>query len=79
MRQKWRSEIVVYLNIKNEKATPDYFVKQPKSGILGKLPGAPHTILGPSKIGKRKENRRQSPNRLNKSSSIFHKAPTISY
>ena len=32
--------------------TPDYFVKQPKSEVLAKLPGAHHIILGPSKSGK---------------------------
>ena len=32
--------------------TPDYFVKQPKSEVLAKLPGAHHVILGPSKSGK---------------------------
>ena len=32
--------------------TPDYYVKQPKSEILAKLPGAHHVILGPSKSGK---------------------------
>ena len=32
--------------------TPDYFIKQPKSEILAKLPGAHHVILGPSKSGK---------------------------
>ena len=32
--------------------TPDYFVKQPKSEVLAKLPGAHHVLLGPSKSGK---------------------------
>ena len=32
--------------------TPDYFVKQPTSEVLAKLPGAHHIILGPSKSGK---------------------------
>ena len=32
--------------------TPDYYVKQPKSEILARLPGANHIILGPSKSGK---------------------------
>ena len=32
--------------------TPEYFVKQPKSQILARLPGANHIILGPSKSGK---------------------------
>ena len=32
--------------------TPDYYVKQPKSEVLAKLPGAHHIILGPSKSGK---------------------------
>ena len=31
---------------------PDYYVKQPKSEVLAKLPGAHHIILGPSKSGK---------------------------
>ena len=32
--------------------TPNYYVKQPQSDILAKLPGAHHVILGPSKSGK---------------------------
>ena len=32
--------------------TPDYYIKQPKSEILARLPGANHIILGPSKSGK---------------------------
>jgi len=32
--------------------TPEYYIKQPQSEILAKLPGAHHIILGPSKSGK---------------------------
>ena len=32
--------------------TPEYYIKQPKSEILARLPGANHIILGPSKSGK---------------------------
>ena len=32
--------------------TPEYYIKQPKSEILARLPGANHVILGPSKSGK---------------------------
>ena len=32
--------------------TPEYYIKQPKSDILARLPGANHIILGPSKSGK---------------------------
>ena len=34
------------------RATPEYYIKQPKSEILARLPGANHIILGPSKSGK---------------------------
>ena len=32
--------------------TPEYYIKQPKSEVLARLPGANHIILGPSKTGK---------------------------
>ena len=32
--------------------TTEYYIKQPKSEILARLPGANHIILGPSKSGK---------------------------
>ena len=32
--------------------SPDYYVRQPKSEILARLPGASHVLLGPSKSGK---------------------------
>ena len=32
--------------------TPEYYIRQPKSEILARLPGANHIILGPSKSGK---------------------------
>ena len=32
--------------------SPDYFIRQPKSEVLARLPGANHIILGPSKSGK---------------------------
>ena len=32
--------------------TPEYYIKQPKSEILARVPGANHIILGPSKSGK---------------------------
>ena len=39
------------LEVKPRK-TPEYYVKQPKSEVLARLPGAHHIILGPSKSGK---------------------------
>ena len=39
------------LEVKPRK-TPEYYIRQPKSEVLARLPGANHIILGPSKTGK---------------------------